>query len=96
MVENGPRPPQKHQEAGSLFIPMSTLFPSLQIGGEVIDGEEMLDLESVFETEIVDVTIPEPRETELPDEIWEILDFSEPVEDVELDPVEEVVLPDDV
>jgi hypothetical protein len=36
MVENGPRPPQKHQDAGLLSMPISELFPSKQIGGGVV------------------------------------------------------------
>lgn len=32
-MEYGPRPPQKHQEDGSLFILINLLFPSEQIGG---------------------------------------------------------------
>ena len=38
MVEKGPRPPQKHQDAGSLLKPMRELLPSLQMGAGVALG----------------------------------------------------------
>lgn len=39
IVENGPRPPQKHQDAGTLFFPIRELFASLQIGLRVDDAD---------------------------------------------------------
>lgn len=39
MVAKGPRPPQKHQDAGSLFNPMRELLPSLHIGAAVDDAD---------------------------------------------------------
>jgi hypothetical protein len=79
MVENGPLPPQKHHEAGSLLNPMAVLFPSLQIGGKVGDGEEILDMNDVCETELVDAALPEPIEdTGMLDEVCETLELLGP------------------
>lgn len=41
IVVKGPRIPQKHQDAGSLFTPMRELFPSLHIGA----GDDDADVE---------------------------------------------------
>ena len=41
IVENGPRPPQKHQDEGLLLKPIRELFPSLHIGA----GEDDADFE---------------------------------------------------
>jgi len=50
-VENGPRPPQKHHEAGSLLNPIAVLFPSSQFGAGVIVEEVLLVFEAVWEVE---------------------------------------------
>ena len=63
IVENGPRPAQKHHEAGSLLKPIAVLFPSLKIGAEagVMVEEALLVCEAVFETdELVDEPVVEP------------------------------------
>jgi len=64
MVENGPRPAQKHQDDGSLFMPISSLLPSLQIGagaGVIVEDDvavaepvEFVGVESVDEGPVED------------------------------------------
>jgi hypothetical protein len=57
MVENGPRPPQKHQEEGSLFIPINSLLPSLHTGGAAVIVEELEELVDVIDEELVLVAV---------------------------------------
>lgn len=87
-MENGPLPPQKHHDAGSLLRPISSLLPSSHIGGGVIDGEEMLAFVDVFET-FVGETFPEP------DPLEDVCRLLGPVIDAETEnPVPEPVLED--
>ena len=51
MVENGPLPAQKHDDAGSLFMPIAVLFPALQMGAWVIIAEALLVLEEIVGAE---------------------------------------------
>lgn len=51
IVEKGPRPPQKHQDAGLLFMPISELFPSLQIGAA--DDEADVETTAVLDADCV-------------------------------------------
>lgn len=70
IVEKGPRPPQKHQDAGSLFMPISELFPSLHMGAAdddadvettgVLDADRVLVADAVVVDEmgmVVDVGV---------------------------------------
>lgn len=57
IVAKGPRPPQKHQDAGSLFTPMRELFPSLHIGAADdeadVETTAVLDADRVFVADAV-------------------------------------------
>lgn len=55
IVEKGPRPPQKHQDEGLLFMPISELFPSLQIGA----ADDEADVEITAVLDAVRVLVPD-------------------------------------
>jgi hypothetical protein len=57
IVAKGPRPPQKHQDEGSLFTPMRALFPSLHIGAAAdeadVETTAVLDADRVLVADAV-------------------------------------------
>lgn len=53
IVEKGPRPPQKHQDEGLLFIPIRELFPSLHIGAGADDDDADVEITGVLEADLV-------------------------------------------
>lgn len=87
-MENGPLPAQKHHDAGSLFMPIAVLFPSLQIGAWVIIAEALLVLGETFgaEDELM-VEFVRDCPIELVDDLVEAVSLDDQIDDPVLDAV---------